>query len=171
MILGSENGRNGSGEWRIIFGFENIECITSHRPQRLYLNGNLSYITATGLERVPGLIRPLCPHAGNPFRDRSSCEMYVHSHTVHGRQQWVFQSEHKCSYIGEFRSPVNLFQYLNYSHQVHIPKSLSCSKYVLKEAGKLLPYQMLSTCLFTLCIQDWEDWEWNYHSSFEADGM
>ena len=116
------------------------------------------------------LYGPSAHMLATPSEDRSSCEMYVHSRTVHGRQQWVFQSEHKCSYIGEFQSPVNLFQYLDYSHQVHIPKSLSCSKYVLKKASKLLLYQMLSTCLFTLCIQDREDWDWN-HSSFEADGM
>lgn len=109
-MFAPKNGLRGTGKHCWSLYARKLIWILLYRPLRQFQNGTATYVAASGLERVLGLARPLCPHAANPFRDRTTCEMYVHSRTVRGLQQWVFQSQHKCDYISMFPCYLTLYK-------------------------------------------------------------
>jgi hypothetical protein len=75
------------------------QCV--RRPTRHFLNGMTRPVAHSGLEAFEGLVRPLCPHASNGFRE--GCEMHVRRKTHQFKVTWVFQAAHEgCNFIGEF---------------------------------------------------------------------
>jgi hypothetical protein len=65
------------------------------------MNGLTRPVAPSGLEAFEGLVRPICPHASNGFRE--NCEMHVRRKTHQFKVTWVFQAAHEgCDFIGEF---------------------------------------------------------------------
>jgi hypothetical protein len=90
-------------------------------------------VAPSGLEAFEGLVRPICPHASNGFRE--NCEMHVRRKTHQFKVTWVFQAAHEgCDFIRGFflRNPRS---FLNAHPSVEIPEVPRNRNYILRDLG------------------------------------
>jgi hypothetical protein len=91
-----------------------------YRPVRQFLSGSTRPVAACGLESYEDLIRPICPHASNGFRE--NCEMHVRRKTRNHKVTWVFQASHEgCDFIGMHHYLRCSILDINHQYLVHIP--------------------------------------------------
>ncbi|TDL13994.1 hypothetical protein BD410DRAFT_846443 [Rickenella mellea] len=68
------------------------------RPMHNFKSGPRE-MAAQGFKKLPDSALPLCPHAANLFRTRSTCIMQPHRQTVQGVTEWRFRNkEHNCMF-------------------------------------------------------------------------
>jgi hypothetical protein len=80
-----------------------ISHVSLTRPRRILKTkpGVSVPVAASGFQRVPNFVPPLCPHASNPWRITKDCEMEAYRETVGGKERWVFCArQHKCQFRG-----------------------------------------------------------------------
>jgi hypothetical protein len=80
----------------------NLEAWTPwDRPVRTFRKGGSALVAASGFKRVPDLVPPICPHAQNGFRVSEYSHMKVCQKTIDGKDEWVYQADHKCPFVGK----------------------------------------------------------------------
>lgn len=83
---------------------------SSNRPSRaLKTKPGVSVpVAASGFQKVPNFVAPLCPHAYNSWRTTKECRMDCYRETISGKERWVFCArKHKCPFKG--LSPLLIF--------------------------------------------------------------